>query len=280
MSDQALKSELPTAADMAREVERPYRDKEAEVAELLTGQQPTEAGQEMDQQPGESLDPTQPDPVEPVEILDVKQAAEKLGLDPAKLYELQVPLADGESVTLGQLKDQAQQYRALDTERQQFVRERGEWMADRLQAERELDALLQAAPDQLFSPQLRELAERQRAELQARERERLLRAIPEWSDGATASAEVARIEALAARYGFAPAEVRGALDHRLFVMLRDLSRLDQAARQVKPKPPARPGMKPTAGRSGPAEPNHKTLVDAARSGRISKVAAVEQLLKG
>lgn len=272
MNEPAVTSKLPTAAEMAREVERPHRDKEAEVADLLRGEQEPAADQEMDPLPGESQDPTPPDP-EPVEIQDIKQAAERLGLDPAKLYELQVPLADGESVTLGQLKDQHQ-------ERQQFLRERGEWMADRLQADRELDALLQAAPDALFTPEMRAKSQAQLAERQQLERERLLRAIPEWSDNATASADIARIEAMATKYGFAPAEVRGALDHRLFVMLRDLSKLHHAAAQVKPKPAQKPGMKPTGGRTGPAKPDARALADAARSGKISKVAAVQQLLKG
>ncbi len=137
-------------------------------------------------------DPAEADPPEPqrAEKLDIKSVAERLGVDPGELYgALKVKLADGEELSVGDLKDRLKPQAEIETLKQNLTKARGEWEASKIRQSRELQAILSAIPQQAVSPQLLELHQSQRAERLSREREALLRAIPEWADTGVITAE-------------------------------------------------------------------------------------------
>lgn len=238
--------------------------------------------------PAETQDePAEADPPEPkrAEKLDLKSVAERLGVDPGELYgALKVKLADGEELSVGDLKDRLKPQAEIEALKANLTKARGEFEADQIRQQRELNAILSAIPHQSVNPQLFELHQSQRAERLSREREALLRAIPEWADTGVITAERKQLGDYLSEYGYPEGTLDQVEDHRLFVILRAAAkdraelqklRAEKAkAEQPKPKIAVRPQ---------PAKPQTEgqrfgTIKGAVTSGRLSPVAAVEKLL--
>ena len=222
---------------------------------------------------------TEPPPAtpEPAEKLGIKAVAERLGIDPGELYNaLTVNLGD-EELTVGQLKDRVKPLKELEADRAALLQQRGELEADRMAARREIAALQSGD---------RAAYERGRSEYLSREREAMLRAIPEWADPAIVTADRKRIGDLVKEFGFPEGVLDLVEDHRLFKLLkgyeRDRAELQQfrkakaEAEKPKPKVAARPvqaSPRTDAQRFG-------QIKAAVTKGQISREAAVASLLKG
>jgi len=144
-------------------------------------------------------------------------------------YALEVPLASGEKVTLGKLKDayqeQAQAILAL-SEREQAVDRK-------LDELRELADVLQALPPEKVEQKVHERREYARTQHQA-----MLEVIPAWQDPAKFEAGRKAIHDLAAGYGPVAQRLAGqVLDAPIVKMLHDFASLKaavKAAGQIKP----------------------------------------------
>lgn len=226
--------------------------------------------------PEEPAETQPPDAPLPAEKWDIKTVAEKLGTDPAQLYNaLTVSLGD-EELTVGQLKDRLKPQKDFEVSQQQLVRERGELEADRLAARREIAALQSGD---------REAYERGRSEYLSREREALLRAIPEWADAAVVTADRKRIGDLVREFGFPETVLDQVEDHRLFRLLRAYER-DRAelttlraekAKASQPKPKV--AVQPRSG-APPTEAQRFGRIKAAvTKGQMTKGAAIDAILR-
>ena len=169
---------------------------------------------------------------------------EKSGRTAAEIYEkLQVPVGEGKTMPLGELKDLALHARHNDEEvealRGETADKNRELMIQRLELTNTVSFL-----HDCLTPDLRAAAERNNALHFERESKLLAAAIPAWSNQTTARAEVDKVIALASHYGLSKPESEALLvDHRLVKLLRDTVmgelKMPGAPKRPLPKPAAR-----------------------------------------
>lgn len=168
------------------------------------------------------------------ETEEAEPEQEATGID----YEQQIPMANGESVSLSELKDsyQAQTDKLMEViERENAVKQEFAQMQD-------LAVAIEALP-----PEHRDAALQAKAADVKRENLMILETIPEWKDEAKLKQGYTQIMEMAAAYGAADA-VKGITDHRLVNILNDYARIRASvkAAKVAPKKKFKPaGKKPT-----------------------------------
>lgn len=259
----------PLPAPVLETVRKP---KTEQIADILRG------GETPAAPPDESQAPPPP-----AETLDIQTLAERLAVEPAKLYEtLKIGLDGEETVTLGQLKDGFKTAAAVESERKAHREERAKYEAGKMQTQRELEALLSALPQHAITAELIDQAQRQLKEHTSRETEDLLRRVPDWIDGTIAAADTAVIKDFIKGYGFEPWE----FDHpsvpaRLKHLLRDVALRDKALKAVKAKPP------PVKGAQAPKSLGPRTAAQdfgrikaAVTSKQMTRTEAIGRILKG
>ena len=199
------------------------------------------------------------------EPITVKTLAEKLGVEPADLYdELEIPIADGERVTLGQLKDWGKQYGEPVKLKQQVEDQKAEYERSVLATRAHLNAMMSVAS----TPQERELVQRMvqagaaHQEGYTKEQETMvLEAIPEWQDADNRSKDRDAIIAIGAQYGFSEPEMTHTQDARTLKMLRDFTRLQQRVKDMESMSKRAPGK--------PNQPNGKGVRTTAKQKRLA-----------
>ena len=215
----------------------------------------------------------------PPELGRLDELAAKLDMPLEKVYDLELTTGDGEAVKLGDLKDAWQ-------DRESAARETVQRSAalDTRETEIMAEATLWGQLGQHFQQVLpegakAELARRQEAK-QARERNMLMDAIPEFQDPAKFAAfRDDAVEALSA-YGFKPHELT-INDHRLLVVLRDFTRnkarLDKLL-SFDPKA-AKPDADRPSRRTSQRSVDKRALQRAATGSETDKVDAIARLIK-
>ena len=216
-----------------------------------------------DSGPGE-LDEQEPDPIQGMEApaeedpeedpdgdpVTIRELADQLSLDPSELYDVEIPLGKGESVTLGEMKDAFKEYGPLVEARETLDRERDEYQRSIMQTRAELNGILAVIP-----PELRQAVvangQQYNANWETQQREQVLEAIPEWKDPDNLAKDRDAIVNVGAEYGFSAAEMQYTQDSRTLRMLRDFSRMKSqladmqtAAKRTRGKPNA-PGKQNT-----------------------------------
>jgi hypothetical protein len=221
------------------------------------------------------------DEPEPVEIPgDLTSLAEKLQATPEKLYSLKVPMADGESRTLGELKDAFRTADQLRTERETFATERTQLATEKRQALQELEQIVRRLPPQTLTPDAIQAVREAHGQRLKVELEQLLETVPEWKDPVRWTAEKPLIEQYAAQFGFTPADLGELTDHRVLRVLRSAALTAKEQTAERQKPPVKVAQAPKGGKQ-PSQAQEWGRVKAqVTSRRMSPVAAVEQLLKG
>ena len=174
------------------------------------------------------------------------ELAEKAGIKPDQLYDMKIKLSNGESMKLGEFKDQAQQW---ESERAAVEEKRQAYENERLKERDELRALLSQVGTNL-TPEVVKQAEKQHRDYIEGEWRATLDAIPDWADESQLKADKADLVEYIKDYGFSAAELDFVHDHRLMKLLRDNMRLKKrmkAATATKKKVRAVPkGSKPSA----------------------------------
>jgi hypothetical protein len=246
MSEQTLQ---PTAEVLGRLIRNELTDDERE--QLPNAPEKADAAPDVQESAPETApDPaTEPEPAaendaaavdqaddqgdeELLEQLQVKDLADRVGMKAADLYDqLQVPLPDGRgSVSLDELKGAYLETAAREDQRAEFELERETFADDRnrrelqdIRLQRELASVMQFVQE--LPPELVEQGQAAHAETMAREQELLYRALPELRDPVKFD-QLRQTQIETAReYGFTRGEVDSISDHRLIVLLRDLSEL-------------------------------------------------------
>jgi hypothetical protein len=265
----------PDAALLEAETPPAHRSKEQQVEDILSG-----AAQAPAEQPPEAPETgAEPEPAAETP-LDVAGLAERLGVDPAKLYEVRIPLADGaEPVTLGQLKDAYRDAEAIEAQRGEVTKQRGEWHADQLRQQRELDEILSAITPDKVSPELAQAVQKVNRERLSREAEALLRTVPEWTDAKTREADLVSMADTLTAYGITRADVDALTDHRVLRAFRRLAQLERAV-QAKPVPKQPPKSQQAPRRSAQPTPaqDFGRLKAAVTKGQVRPVDAVTRIL--
>lgn len=268
MSETGVETELSDdGMTQVLETAQPHRPLGEEVDDIL---------REAFSPPEQSAEKQEPEKSDPPETWDIKTAAERLGVEPAELYNrLKVSLGD-EELTVGQLKDRVKPQKDFEADRERLVKDRGELEADRIAARREIAALQSGN---------REAYEAGRNEFLSREREALLRKVPEWADAGVVTADRAKIAELVKAFDFPPNTLDYVEDHRLFVLLRSYAR-DRAElqqlREAKAKaerPTPKVAVAPKGGQPPTAAQQFGRLKAAVTKGQVSRGAAIEAILR-
>lgn len=219
------------------------------------------------------------DDSEPAEMPgDLTSLAEKLKATPDKLYALKVPMADGESRTLGELKDGFRTADQLRVERDEVQIERTSLETERRQAFEELQAVARQIPN--LSREAIEAVREQHSRRMQSELSLLLEAVPELKDPVRWAAERPVVEEWAKGFGFTPAELNEITDHKVLRALRYAALRDRDLKAERVKPPAKVAQAPRPARGPSPAMEHGRLKAAVTTRRMQPVNAVEQLLRG
>ena len=239
------------------------------VKALLAGQSSAEAEKPQDDAPAPDETPA-----------DLTSLAERLKATPDKLYGIKVPLADGESRTIGELKDGYRTADQLRVEREKFHVERTQLTQDRQQALTDLQAIIERLPPQSVDPAAIEAVRQVHNQRLQSELAQLLETVPEWKDPVRYAADKPVIESYAAGFGFSPQDVAAITDHKVLRLLRTAALADKETKAERVKPPVKVGQAPRAGKDRTPAQQHGQLKAAVTSRRMAPVDAVAQLLKG
>lgn len=206
----------------------------------------------------------------------IKGLAEKLGVEPAELYKLEFSTGDGESATLGQLKDSYQERAAAEretAERSAALDAREAGLATDIQQLALLDAMRVVPPD------VRNKATQHLQQMAVQHYQEFLALSPDLQDeGARAAYEKEAVNLLA-DYGIAPAQfgVRTVGMHRL---VRDALRWKKTVAKLT-APKAKEPPKPVKPNRAPPRSEHRAVAQAKRTGRHDdQIAAVASLISG
>jgi len=270
MSAPGVQSEHGDLDGQAVEVPEAHVSKTDQIAALLRRSQPD----------AESVPEGEPSAEDqPAEKWDAATVAGKLGVDPAKLYDLEIPLADGEILTLGALKDQLKDRKAWQQEREQYTEERGHFKADQIRAERELGKYLASIPREHVSPELLKEHERQLLENASREREALFRKVPEWADERIRAKDAATIKETAKKFGWTTPEVELVQDHRWYVAMRRLAQLEAMVSKEPAAPAPKAGVKPKPRATSTPAQELGRIKAAVTTGRLTRTEAIGKILR-
>ena len=177
-------------------------------------------------------EPDQDDSQDQGEPITAKSLAEKLGVDVKEVYEMKFPYGrDGESLTLGELKDVGIRARDLDSQTTTLEQDREAHTNDKMVSRAEMQNIISLLPE--IPQALVDQAKAQYRNVVNQERISLMETMPSWTDPAKERADRDLILENLKTYGFTEIEMDHMMDHRLVKLLNDFTRLK--AKIVKPR---------------------------------------------
>jgi hypothetical protein len=293
-----MQQQQPAPSDTSG-FEKPTRDKVARVGALLRGEKP-ETGKPQQQAPTgeqtegadevlakELLAPTKPEKAAAAEgespentaPKTLNDLAEKLGVKVEDLFAITFPAAgNGESHTLGELKDMLAKQSDFTARSLEFEETRVQSENELLRAKQDLQAIVGLLPKDAIKPALLERVRVEHERYREVEGQRVLSAIPSWKDEQARATDRAGMAKHLSAYGYGEQHLDAIVDHRMLKYIRDNwqreARVTAAlakTKEVKPSQPARtsvPHKPKPALKAGPDSP------------RSLQVAAIGELLRG
>lgn len=208
-----------------------------------------------------------------------KAIAERLGVDQSELYGLKVKTGDGSELSVEQLKDAHKASAEVERLRGEVTKGRAELEADRIRNERNLSELLGSIRPDRVDPELRATWQKQQQEYLSRERESMLRTIPEWVDSAVIASDRAQMLDAISPYGFTTADLENVTDHRLLRLVRDFAKAQAKAKAEAKPPPVKVAAAPSRAQPQTQAQQFGRVKSAVTRGQLSPQAAVEKLLR-
>lgn len=151
----------------------------------------------------------------------LKELAERLQLAPEDLYAIEVPMAEGKSLSIGKLKDAAAAQEQLTVRELAFEERVSKQEAEWTRAQQELNTLMSHIDPKAIKPELREKVRQQVESDLKREREAVLKAIPEWQNETVRETELAGIVEHLKDFGIHESFLTATMNHKLFRLVRD-----------------------------------------------------------
>lgn len=190
------------------------------------------ADEDADLETGDEAD--EADESDEVEAYKLENLAEKLGVEAEDVYNIEVPIADGETATISELKDAYKDVEAINTERETLehtrVTQQNEQLAARDQITKLVSLLGDQVPDELW-----QAVEDIQGQEVAKAGESMLAAIPDWKEPAAVKADMTAMGEHLKSYGFTAADLGRVMDSRLMVYIRDNMRKEKLAKEAKAK---------------------------------------------
>jgi|AP12_2_1047962.scaffolds.fasta_scaffold04375_3 hypothetical protein len=207
-----------TLRDLARALAGTPEESEEADSQEGSSESDDDLGDDGDGNEGESQQQRKPLPMPK----DLNALAERLGVEVAELYKLTVPGSqEGESFTLGQLKDEQQKRSEFTVRELAFEEQRSKREAELMRAQAELEEIMAHLPKEaLKSDNLRAAATRLEARA-SKERARTLDVIPEWRDESRRTSDLAAMVEHLKGYGFPTTFLTTINDHRTVRYIRE-----------------------------------------------------------
>jgi hypothetical protein len=184
----------------------------------------------------------------------LSELAGHLELDVKDMYDVQIPMKGGDPVTLGELKDNYQEFGPVAEQRKQVEASKDQYERDVLATRRQIDAMRSVAQTPQQQAMLKQMMDAASTyqEGWAKDQEKLvLEAVPEWKDADERAKDRDAIFALGREYGFSEAEMQYTQDARTLKMLKRhvllearLESIDSASK-IKRTAPGAPGKQNT-----------------------------------
>lgn len=264
------------------------KDKADAISDLLRGGTPEPqpgSGDVPSDGEGGSDDPWMPPEGETQESTEppstLADLAEKLGMQPEQVYDLELTTGDGETVKLGALKDAYQNRQAEARESAKRAKALDE-RESALTADAQLWSAVAAEVGRHLTPQTKQRLRDREIQNDREERRRLAAAMPELNDPDVLDRFKRSFVETLQGYGFGPHEMH-ITDHRNVVLVRDLmrykTRLDKLLSYEPQQEP--PKAARTKGRDTGANGRQQQMINRAAHGtEKQKVDAISALLKG
>lgn len=242
------------------------------------------------------LDGAEPDAIEDVEetaegvagedtgAVSVKGLAEHLGIEPADVYELEIPVgAEGETVTLGEMKDNFKEYGPVKEAQQAVKQERDNYEKQILQTRTELNQIMQLIPAEMRQQLLSQARDRN-SNWQNEQEKLVLEAVPDWADADTRAKDRGAIVDLGSDYGFSESEMTYTQDARTLRLLRDMASMRREMQDMRAAAKREPGKPNAPGKRAPTQSKSRKLAAALSKAKSSptmqnKEAAVSALIR-
>ena len=211
----------------------------------------------------------------------IKELAEALEISPKKLYDMEVATGDGETVSIGALKDawseratasRESEHRKLELDKRESALAREQQLFGQM--------ALEVRQTGRMTPETQKRAEQAQQMQQARQREMMLRVIPELADSAKLDGFREQVVKGLAEYGYGPHELNMS-DHRMIWFIRDaLRNKARLAKLDSWTPPAKEPPKAQApGRRAVSPDKAGQVITRARNGSDQqKAQAISQLI--
>jgi hypothetical protein len=236
-SPETANPESPETANPQAPAEKPQASRLEEIARLL-GEPTDKVDAEESSAPGKAAE--KPKDAKPPKAL--KELAERLELKPEDLYAIEIPMSDGKSKTLGQLKDLAGKEGDLTARELRIEEERTRKESDLLRSQNELRELVSALPKDALKPEVVNAIRQKHEQHVSTERARTLELIPEWRDETKRTEEIAGMVEHLKGYGFPAQYLQAIYDSRALKYIRENmlreQRIRKALEQVQPAKPA------------------------------------------
>jgi hypothetical protein len=171
-----------------------------------------------------------------VKLESFDDIAKQLKVDKSKLYDIKLRLKDdaGE-VTIGQLKDAFQEGRELDIERIDWGNEKVKQEQELAEARKEIEVLASLLPKDKLNKETMESARKVVKAQMDRQRNDLLKRVPEWQDEEVRKTDIENINEHLKGYGLSFAQIS---DSRIAHYIRNNylreQRIEKALAKVRP----------------------------------------------
>ena len=230
----------------------------------------------VDSEP-ESDEIAEPEPETAPTAMTVTELAEKLDISVEDLYQdLTLDLRDGETITLGEFKDQAKDLQRANVLLNKAEETKVSGENELLRKGREYKLVAQRLGREP-TPEERTEAANLYSQYVERENSNTLDVISDWSDKAVRTEDLKSISTLLSEYGFSAAEQGATVDHRQVKLLRDY---DQLRRRLKSAGDAevRTRRNQPSGKRRKAAARKKTAQDRFKSGELNQNQAILQAI--
>lgn len=208
----------------------------------------------------------------------LKDLAQRLKLEDKDLYDVEVPMPNGKAVKIGALKDAHAKQEDFTVRELAFEDRVSKQEAEWTRHETELAELLSAVDQKAITPELKERVRQKVDAANRRERDLVLKTIPEWTEPTVREAELALMVEDLKDFGIPESFLTANINHKLFRYVRRNALREQKWRAaveavVQVKKPSTTG-KSTAGNGAARRPD----VKPPQSGRVTARDRLEQAL--
>ena len=273
------------AVESSKEASTDSRDAVEEQNAIGDGSGSSELVQpERDDLPGVQDDTEAEQTSDNDEPVTLKGLATHLDIEPGELYELEIPIADGETVSLGQLKDEYKKYGDA-AQRESTLKEADDKYHRQVLATRaELNSIMSVIPENIRA-QVIQQGQLAQAQWTKDQEAQVLETIPGWQDADTRAADRDAIVSLGAEYGFTAPEMTYTQDARTLLMLKEFAQARKDIADMKASAKRVKGQPSQVGKTRSTTQTKRRLAASLSKAKESrhigdKVSVVSQLIRG